>query len=137
MIDLRITSNGDFDLESTGDLMLTGTDNQSSEEIAVAVSQLSYMAIKTNRGDYILHGNIGNELSKIIGLPNKPVTSSAGIGLIKDAIAGWGVNYPITIEAWPESQNSIGYEVNIKVGSPARWVKMTLNQILDDAGLEV
>ena len=137
MIDVRIQSHGDFDIDADGDLMLTGYPLPSSEEIAVCVAQMAYMAVKTDKGDYTLQGSLGNELKKIIGLPNKPATSKTGETIIKRALEEWSIKNPVQMDSWPEDQNTIGYEISIAVSSPRRWVKLTLQQILDDADIEV
>ena len=136
MIDIKIDSSGDFVVGEDGDLSLTGeyVTQPTNEAVSACIAQMAYMAIKTERGDLTLHPTLGQELYKILGLPNKDTVAEKGSNLIIDAIKSWGVLHPISVEYWPEELNVIGYEVKIKVGEPGRYVTIKLNQALDEIG---
>jgi hypothetical protein len=138
MIDLKITSNGDFIVDKAGDLSLTGekTSIASTEETEVLAAQMAYMAIKTELSDFVFHPYLGNELKKLLGLPNKPATAAMGEKLIMQALKLWSVPGIITISSYPIELQKIRFEIKIEIGNPPKYVTLTLDQILDEIGAQ-
>ena len=139
MIDLKITSGGDFIVDENGDIALTALTNnnryESNEDQAMLAAQMAYMAIKTDLNDFLLHPYLGNELYKILGLPNKEDTAKLGEKLISQALKKWGVPGVITIESYPIEIQKIRFEVKITIGNPPKVITLTIDKILDDMGL--
>lgn len=137
MIDLRITSGGDFVVDEDGDLSLTGDASSrfsTSEEESVLAAQMAYMSLKTELQDFLIHPYLGNELYKILGLPNKAQTAAMGEKLIMEALKAWGVQGKITVEGYPISQQKLRFEIKIEVGSPPKAITITIDKLLNELG---
>jgi hypothetical protein len=132
VIDIKIDSDGDFELDSaTGDLLLTGMSPLTSDDIARAISQLAFFSIKTEKNDFTTHPEIGTNIKQIWGLPNKPTTAKLGEAYIIEAIKSVGISNRIEITSWPEDLNTIGYEIKIYIGGTANVMKMTIMQAIN------
>lgn len=139
MIDLKFTAGGDIMVDANGDISLTSLPNtiyETSEDDAIIAAQMAYMALKTELGDFLLYPNLGNELYKIIGLPNKESTAKIGNRLIKQALQKWNVPGSISVESYPIDLQKLRFEIKITVGSPSSTVTLTIDKILSDLGLE-
>lgn len=131
MIDLKIDASGDWEIdEGTKDLKLTGSTPALSEDIAKTVAQLAYFGLKTDLGDLSIHPEVGNDIAKLMGLPNKPSTAASGEKYIRAALASMSILNDVSIESWPEDLNTIAYEIKITVGNPPKVMKMTIRQSL-------
>jgi hypothetical protein len=130
MIDARITSDGDIDIEAgRGDIALTGySSTPSVKDDATAIAQMARMALSTERGDFLLHQALGNELRKIVGYPNRQDTAAFGKKLIKSALLGWGIANNVEIESWPKDLNTLAFEVKIAVGPSNKELSFVLEQ---------
>ena len=132
MIDIQLSDDGDIVVEPTGDVALTGRFTiETDTDSARAISQLALMAIKTERGDFMLHPSLGCDINKLHGFPNSPAVANKGVALIQEAIKSFGITSSVTINSWPVDMSTIAYEVNIQVGSQANMVTFTIKQALD------
>jgi len=133
--DIKITDSGDIEIDAgSGDIATTGAISYKTDlNEANTVSQLALMAVKTEKGDFITHPELGSSLHTMLGYPNKPSTAALGESFIRNAIRAHGVANKITVESWPTDLNTIAYEVKIAVGAPNRMLTFTLTQALDNA----
>lgn len=131
MIDTKITPAGDIAVDSArGDIALTGY-TTNDKDTAACVAQLARMSLMTERGDFLIHAALGNELTKLIGLPNKRSTAAAGARLIKDALKSWGIYNAVSIESWPKDPNTLAFNVKISLGPSGKELSFVLTQILN------
>jgi hypothetical protein len=131
VIDTKITDIGDIDV-AEGDIALTGR-TTSDKDVASCIAQMARMALSTERGDLLLHASLGNELAKLIGLPNKKSTAALGIQIIKSALISWGVSNKVTIESWPPDLNTLAFDVHISLGPSGKELSFILKQTLNIA----
>lgn len=117
MSDAYFTEEGDLVLDPAGDIGIT-TDPWRHH------SQQAYIRLKTDLGDYPLYPQIGSEVHKLRGMPQKSSTGEYGKKVILEALRRDPVlgNYPINVEAVPTSYSSIRFDVYLTARSTSQLI---------------
>lgn len=124
-MDLYLTEDGDVAISPAGDLALT----QSAWRDDV---QQVYVRLMTDVGDWVLHPDLGADLSRLYGLPQTPETGSYGIDLIEAAIRRENrfLGKQVDIKAIPTSHQSIRFDVYVTSGS-RQQIRLSVEQNLN------
>lgn len=134
-VDFRFSAEGDLELGSPsfnefGELLYIdavgniGTEESEGElvrDIPLQVSILSEKQIilnrlRTDNPDWLLHPNIGADLSELIGLPNTRKTGEMGVQLIRTCLThdGFINNEDLEVGRVPVSSEEILFRITIK-----------------------
>lgn len=143
MIDMLMTESGDIALTPNGDIALT-TDygvrtsrvkGQNSYTSKMRYfSQLAYLILMTELGDFLLYPEIGASLElELAGRGNEPATAEYGKQLIRAALTR--KNSPITsgmlqIKAVPISPVAIRFDIYLEVDAKTE-LALSIKQNLD------
>jgi len=126
MSDLYIDISGDLAINGLGDLATVR--DQGTKDI-----QHVYIRLMTEPGDFYVYPQLGTQLSMLYGMPQTPQTGDFGKRLIRAALEREGVfqNRQITIEAVPESADSIRFDIYL-AGNNYDPVVFSITQDLGD-----
>jgi hypothetical protein len=104
----------DFYIDLSGDLVINGFgDLATINDEATKDIQHIYIRLMTEPGDFYVYPLLGTQLSALYGMPQTVKTGDFGKRLIRAALERESVfvNRQITIEAVPESADSIRFDV--------------------------
>jgi len=124
-MDLYLTEAGDIAIAPSGDIAMT----QSTWRDDV---QQAYVRIMTDQGDWVIHPNLGADLSQLYGLPQSPETGAFGVRLIQEALDREGRfnGKGTTIEAIPTGYQTIRFDVYVTSGSREK-IRLSVEQNLE------
>lgn len=108
MSDLYLTLNGDIILDGNKDIALAPS--AMHEDV-----QQVYLRIMTEPGDFYIYPQLGVDLSRLYGMPQKRETAEFGKALIKAGIEKEGLfkGRNIQIKAVPTSRDTIRFDIHI------------------------
>jgi hypothetical protein len=110
-LDLYFTADGDFKLDTTGDLQDTGDDPYRSlrQEVATLVT--------ANLNDWALNPSLGANLSQLIGRPNNQETAEQVQGQITQALSqGLLKETDFRVDVVPLDTFTLGVLLIVQVG---------------------
>jgi hypothetical protein len=134
-VDFRFTADGDLELGSpsfnefgellyinpVGEITTDDTDGEQIRDIPLQVSYLSEKQVINNRlqtdnPDWLLHPEIGADLSELVGLPNTRETGLLGKTLIEKSLTGDGfISFnDLNVRPVPISSREILFYVTVK-----------------------
>ncbi|MFE7817778.1 hypothetical protein COJ01_16985 [Priestia megaterium] len=134
-VDFRFSSEGDLELGSPsfndlGELLYVNplgevsTDSSEGELIRDIPLQVSYLSekqviinrLRTDNPDWLLHPEIGANLSDLVGLPNTRATGEKGRELIENSLTSDGfINISdLTVRPVPISSSEILFHITVK-----------------------
>jgi len=108
MADLYLTLNGDIMLDGNKDIALAPS--AMHEDV-----QQVYLRMMTEPGDFYIYPQLGIDLSRLYGMPQKRETAEFGKALIKAGIEREGLfkGRNIQIKAIPTSRDTIRFDIHI------------------------
>lgn len=120
--DLYFTEEGDIAVAPNGDIALTQTSWRDD------VQQV-YVRMMTDQGDWVLHPQLGADLSQLYGLPQSPETGQLGVALIEAAMEREGrfAGKGIEVTPIPTGHQSIRFDVYITSGSREK-IRLSVEQ---------
>lgn len=134
-VDFRFTEEGDLELGSPsfnefgellyvnplGDVTTESTEGELIRDIPLQVSYLSEKQViinrlKTDNPDWLLHKEIGGDLSELIGLPNTRQTGQIGRELIEKSLTSDGFIglKDLIVRPVPISSSEILFHITLK-----------------------
>lgn len=124
-MDLYFDESGDIAVSPSGDIALT----QSTWRDDV---QQAYVRIMTDQSDWVLHPNLGADLSRLYGMPQSPETGAFGTRLIQDAMDREKrfVGKTIDVKAIPTGYQTVRFDVYVTSGSREK-IRLSVEQNLD------
>jgi hypothetical protein len=122
--DLYFTEEGDIAVSPNGDLALTQTSWRDD------VQQV-YVRLMTDQGDWVLHPQLGADLSQLYGLPQSPETGQLGVMLIQSALEREKrfVGKSFDIKPVPTGYQTIRFDVYVTSGSREK-IRLSVEQNL-------
>lgn len=108
MSDLYFSLSGDIVINGGKDVAMT-TDNLQSD-----IQQI-YIRLMTEPGDFYIYPQLGIDLSKLYGMPQRPETGEYGKRLIKEGLQKEGLfkSRNINIDAVPTGPDTIRFDIHI------------------------
>ena len=108
MSDLYLSLSGDIVINGSKDIATTNNNLQSD------VQQI-YMRLMTEPGDFYIYPELGIDLSKLYGMPQRAETGEYGKRLIKEGLQREGIfkSRNISIDAVPTGPDSIRFDIHI------------------------
>ncbi|MES9681813.1 hypothetical protein ABWK22_02610 [Gottfriedia acidiceleris] len=134
-VDFRFTADGDLELgspsfnefgellyiNSIGEISTDDTDGEMIRDVPLQVSYLSEKQVIKNRlqtdnPDWLLHPEIGADLSELIGLPNTRETGELGKSLIEKSLTddGFISKGDLDVRPVPVSSSEILFYLTVK-----------------------
>jgi hypothetical protein len=108
MSDLYFSLSGDIVINGGKDIATTSNNLQSD-------IQQVYIRLMTEPGDFYIYPQLGIDLSKLYGMPQRPETGEYGKMLIKEGLQREGLfkSRNITIDAIPTGPDTIRFDIHI------------------------